>query len=232
MEVRINKFLSEAGVCSRRAADLLVEEGRVTVDGVPAQMGTKVQDGMTVCVDGKPVQKVDKQVVLLFHKPVGIVCTAEKREKKNVIDYIGYPERIYPVGRLDKDSEGLLLLTNDGDLMNRILKAANGHEKEYVVTVDREITTDFLKGMSSGVPILDRITSPCKVTKVNEHTFKIILTQGLNRQIRRMCEYFGYSVVKLQRIRIMNLHLQGIRKGEYREITPPEYEELQRLIQR
>ncbi|MGN0160678.1 MAG: pseudouridine synthase [Lachnospiraceae bacterium] len=232
METRINKYLSEAGVCSRRAADLMIEEGRVTVDGVPAQMGAKVLDGQCVCVDGKPISKEEEQVILLFHKPVGIVCTAEKREKNNVIDYLGYPKRIYPVGRLDKDSEGLLLLTNDGDLMNRILKAANGHEKEYIVTVDKKITPEFIRGMSGGVPVLERMTNPCPVTEINEHTFNIVLTQGLNRQIRRMCEYFGYSVVKLKRIRIMNLRLDGIRKGEYRSITDKERMELEKMIKR
>lgn len=232
MDVRINKFLSEAGVCSRRKADQLIAQGRVTVDGLVAEMGSKVTEGQRVCVDGRIIEKNEEPVVLLFHKPVGIVCTAEKREKNNVIDYLHYPQRIFPVGRLDKDSEGLLLLTNDGDLMNQILKAANGHEKEYIVTVDQKITKEFIRKMSLGVPVLDRITNPCTVTMMNEHTFRIILTQGLNRQIRRMCEYLGYRVVSLKRVRIMNLHLDGIRKGEYRKITGQEYAQLKNLLKK
>lgn len=222
MDTRINKFLSEAGVCSRRAADRLIEENRVTIDGAVAQMGSRVFDGCVVCVDGKPIVKDVEPVVIAFHKPAGIVCTAQKKEKNNVIDFIGYPKRIFPVGRLDKDSEGLLLLTNDGELMNRILKASESHEKEYVVTVDKEVTRDFLKRMENGVPVLDRITAPCKTEKINRFSFRIILTQGLNRQIRRMCEYFGYHVVKLRRVRIMNICLGALKRGEYRELTEEE----------
>jgi 23S rRNA pseudouridine2604 synthase len=226
MEVRINKFLSEAGVCSRRAADELVLSGRVTIDGKKAVMGSKVNEAQEVCVDGRKVFAADKKVVLAFNKPVGIVCTAAPDEKNNVIDYIGYDRRIFPIGRLDKASEGLLLLTNDGELMNSVLKAANGHEKEYIVTVDKEITQNFIKGMSKGVPILDRMTNPCPVEKLGAYKFRIILTQGLNRQIRRMCEYFGYEVVKLKRIRIMNIELGDLRMGQYREICGAELEEL------
>lgn len=232
METRINKYLSEAGVCSRRAADKLIEEGKVTVDGIIAVMGTKVTQGQSVMVNGKLVSKEEEKVIIAFNKPVGIVCTTEVKEKNNVIDYIKYPKRIFPIGRLDKDSQGLLLLTNDGDLMNDILKAANGHEKEYIVTVDKVITEDFINGMSNGVPILDRITNRCKVEKVSDRTFRIILTQGLNRQIRRMSEYFGYKVVKLKRIRIMNIHLDNLKIGQYRELTEEEIKGLYCLVER
>lgn len=229
MEVRINKYLSEAGVCSRRAADKLIEEGRVRVDGIVAVTGTKVQDGQKVSVNGKQIKKVEETVLLMLYKPVGVVCTAQKREKNNVIDYIRYGKRIYPVGRLDKDSEGLLLLTNDGELMNRILKASENHEKEYVVTVDREVTEAFVEKMSCGVPVLDRITSPCRVEKIGKYTFRIVLTQGLNRQIRRMCEFFGYEVRKLKRVRIMNICLDGLAYGKYRNVSAQEAAELRRL---
>lgn len=226
METRINKFLSEAGVCSRRAADRLIEEGRVTIDGVTAQAGSRVLEGSLVCVDNRPVTKEEETVVIAFNKPVGVVCTAQKKEKNNVIDYIDYSKRIFPVGRLDKDSEGLLLLTNDGELMNHILKASEHHEKEYVVTVNKEVTQKFLKGMENGVPILDRITAPCVTKKINRFSFRIILTQGLNRQIRRMCEYFGYQVVKLKRVRVMNICLGDLKTGTYRELTERERTEL------
>ena len=210
MEVRINKYLSEAGVCSRREADRLLEEGRITIDGVPAVMGSKVTLGQVVMLDGKKVSKEEETIVIAFNKPVGVVCTSAKEEKNNIIDYIGYEKRIYPVGRLDKESQGLILLTNDGEMMNRILKTANNHEKEYVVTVNKPINREFIEGMEKGVPILDTVTRKCKVYKVNDTTFRIILMQGLNRQIRRMCEYFGYKVKRLERIRIMNIHLNGI----------------------
>lgn len=231
METRINKFLSEAGVCSRRAADALIEEGRVKVDDVVAVTGTKVSEGQHVFVDGKEIFKVNQKVLIAFHKPVGIVCTAQKREKNNVIDFIHHKERIFPIGRLDKDSEGLLLLTNDGELMNQILKAANGHEKEYLVTVDKDFDEAFLKGMGAGVPILGRITSPCYVERVRERVFRIILTQGLNRQIRRMCEYFGYRVVKLKRVRIMNIMLGDLKVGTYRDVTKEEQLKMYQLME-
>lgn len=226
METRINKFLSEAGVCSRRAADRLIEEKRVTIDGALAQTGSRVFEGAVVCVDGKAIAKEQESVVIVFNKPVGVVCTAQKKEKNNVIDFIGYPKRIFPVGRLDKDSEGLLLLTNDGELMNRVLKASELHEKEYIVTVDKEVTHEFLRRMENGVPVLDKITAPCVVRKINRFSFCIILTQGLNRQIRRMCEYFGYHVVKLKRVRIMNIRLGELKAGTYRELTKDERTEL------
>lgn len=232
MEIRINKYLSEAGVCSRRAADKLIEEGSVRVDGITAVMGTKVCDGQQVTVCGRPVKIEDERVIIAYNKPVGIVCTAQEKEKNNVIKAINYPKRIFPVGRLDKDSEGLLLLTNDGGLMNSVLKAGNGHEKEYIVTVDKDITDEFIKKMSEGVPVLDRITSPCPVKKINKRTFNIILIQGLNRQIRRMCEFFGYSVVKLKRIRIMNIKLDNLPQGQYRQLTDKEIKEIYDIIGR
>ncbi len=230
MEVRINKYLSEAGVCSRRAADKYIEDGKVTIDGVVATMGSKVGDGQKVVFCGKELKKVEKLIMIACNKPVGIVCTAAKDDKDNIVDFINYGERIYPIGRLDKDSQGLILLTNNGDMMNKILKAANNHEKEYIVTVNKPITDSFIEGMAGGVPILDRITNKCKVTKLNDKTFNIILTQGLNRQIRRMCEYFGYKVVKLNRIRIMNIKLGNLKLGEYREVTDTEMTELRNKL--
>ncbi|MCI8326938.1 MAG: pseudouridine synthase [Lachnospiraceae bacterium] len=225
--VRINKFLSEAGICSRRGADRLVEEGRVLIDGKNAVLGDQVLPGQKVTVDGKAIHRENDKVLLAFHKPRGIVCTAEKREKNNVIDYIKYPKRIYPVGRLDKDSEGLLLMTNDGNLGNEILKARNYHEKEYEVTVNRPVTEEFLRKMAEGVPILDTVTRKCVVEKLEKRKFRIILTQGLNRQIRRMCEYLGYRVIRLVRVRIMNIELKDIPVGKYREITHQEWVELE-----
>lgn len=230
--MRLNKFLSDAGVCSRRQADKLVEEGRITVDGRVALMGEQVTEDQTVCVDGKEVSLVKKKIIIAFNKPKGIVCTAEKREKNNIIDYIGYPERIYPVGRLDKDSEGLILLTNDGEMMNEILRARNYHEKEYEVKVDRPVTARFIKQMSEGVEILDTVTRPCVVRQTGACTFRIILTQGLNRQIRRMCEALGYRVRDLKRYRIMNVHLGDLAVGKYRELTRKEYLELARMTGR
>ena len=228
-KVRLNKYLSEAGVCSRRQADRLVEEGRVLVDGVPALMGQKISPDQEVLVDGKRAGAKKKPVILAVNKPKGIVCTTDdKREKDNIVSMIGYPERIYPVGRLDKDSEGLILMTNDGQLMNEILKARNYHEKEYVVAVDRPVTTDFLNKMSQGVEILDTVTRPCKVRKTGARTFHIILTQGLNRQIRRMCEALGYRVRHLTRIRVMNIRLGALTPGSYREVRGEELQELRR----
>lgn len=208
-----------------------MEEGRVTIDGKVAVLGDQILPGQKVLVDGREIQREDEKILLAFHKPKGIVCTAEKREKNNIIDYLHYPKRIYPVGRLDKDSEGLILLTNDGELGNEILRARNFHEKEYIVTVNRPVTDEFLRGMAGGVPILDTITRKCKVEKLDKRKFRIVLTQGLNRQIRRMCRYLGYEVQKLKRIRIMNLTLDGIREGEYREITAQEWEELNHLLE-
>ncbi|CDF78340.1 ribosomal large subunit pseudouridine synthase F [Formosa agariphila KMM 3901] len=228
---RINKYLSEVGYCSRRAADKLIEAGRVTINGVVPEMGTKVAPSDVVAVDGEPVVNTKTEsVYLAFNKPVGIVCTTDTRvEKDNIIDYINYPKRIFPIGRLDKPSEGLILLTDDGDIVNKILRASNNHEKEYIVTVDKPISQTFIERMSNGVPILDRVTKKCKVEKLGTYEFKIILTQGLNRQIRRMCEYLTYEVETLKRVRIMNIKLD-IPVGEYRDITKAEMEELQTLI--
>lgn len=230
--IRINKFLSEAGVCSRRGADRLIEEGHVTIDGKTAVLGDHVLQGQKVCVDGKCVSREDERIMLAFHKPKGIVCTSEKREKNNIIDYLNYPKRIYPVGRLDKDSEGLLLLTNDGELANKIMRARYYHEKEYEVTVSRPVSETFLRGMAGGVPILDTMTRKCKVEKIGKRSFRIVLTQGLNRQIRRMCEYFGYRVVKLVRVRVMNIHLGDLPAGQYRELSETEWRELLQALEK
>lgn len=229
--MRINKYLSDAGFCSRRQADRLAQEGRITINGVTASAGDRVDGKDTVCVDGKKICPEQKKVYLAFYKPRGIVCTAEKREKNNVIDYLKYPVRIYPVGRLDKDSEGLLLMTNDGEIVNGIMRARNYHEKEYLVWVDRSVTDEFLKRMGAGVPILNTVTRPCKVQKRKENCFSIVLTQGLNRQIRRMCEVLGYRVVKLKRIRIMNIRLDGLEPGKYRELTKEELSQIREKIQ-
>lgn len=229
-QIRINKYLSEAGVCSRREADRLIEAGRVTVDGAVAVMGSKAGDGQSVCVDGKPVKKEEPFIFIALNKPVGIVCTTAEIEKDNVVKFLDFKHRIYPVGRLDKDSEGLLLLTNQGDWVNKMMRAGNCHEKEYVVKVNKPVTKDFLKGMRAGVPVLDTVTRPCKVRCVDKYTFEIILTQGLNRQIRRMCEYFGYRVVKLKRVRIMNIKLGGLKTGQWRYLTKEELTVLKNMI--
>ena len=232
-KTRINKFLSEAGYCSRRAADTLIEQGRVTVNGKVPAMGTKISAGDIVKVDGKLIKGTNKKsVYLAFNKPVGIVCTTDTGvEKDNIIDYINYPTRIFPIGRLDKPSEGLIFLTDDGDIVNKILRARNNHEKEYLVTVDKPITTHFLNSMRKGIPILDTVTRECEVYDVSTNQFRIILTQGLNRQIRRMCEYLDYRVLKLRRIRIMNVHLD-IPVGEWRNLTQEELSEINRLVSR
>lgn len=231
-ETRVNKYLSEAGYCSRRAADKLIEQNRVTINGVVPEMGTKVQPGDVVAVDGKKVNnKNRKSIYIALNKPVGIVCTTDTRvEPDNIIDFMNYPERIFPIGRLDKPSEGLILLTNDGDIVNKILRASNNHEKEYIVSVDKPITQDFIDKMSNGVPILDTITNKCIVEQLNKRTFKIILTQGLNRQIRRMCEYFDYNVTALKRVRIMNILLDDTPVGEWRYLSEQEFERLSELI--
>lgn len=232
--IRINKYLSEAGVCSRREADRKIEAGEVTIDGVVATTGTRVMPNQVVLVNGVLANKEQEEILIAFYKPVGIVCTAEKREKNNVIDYIHYPKRIYPIGRLDKDSEGLLLLTNNGDIVNRMMRAGNYHEKEYIVEVNKPITDSFIRGMSGGVPLVElgQTTRKCKVEKINKTTFKIILTQGLNRQIRRMCEYFGYRVKSLKRERIMNIELGDLEVGRYRNLTKEEYNGLMALIKK
>ena len=229
--VRINKYLSEAGVCSRRAADREIENGNVWIDGRQAVNGDRVLPGMKVVFCGKEVHPETEEIMIAFHKPVGIVCTAEKREKQNIIDFINYPKRIYPVGRLDKDSEGLILLTNQGDLVNKMMRAGNYHEKEYVVTVNQKITPEFLQQMRDGLYLeeLDVHTRPCKVTRVNEKTFRIILTQGYNRQIRRMCETCGYRVTRLVRTRVMNILIGDLAQGTYLELTAAEIQQLKKL---
>lgn len=227
---RLNKFLADSGYCSRREADRLIEEGRVTVDGRTGILGDKILPGMTVKVNGKALTGQGEKVYLLLNKPAGIVCTADSREPMNVVDYLDYPVRVYPVGRLDKDSEGLLLMTSDGDIVNRLLRAAGGHEKEYEVMVDRAVTPDFLEKMAAGVPILDTVSLPCKIRRTGERSFNIILVQGLNRQIRRMCEALGYRVTYLRRIRIMNLRLGKMQPGQWRELTSGELETLLRSL--
>ena len=232
MEIRLNKFLSEAGVCSRREADRLIESGAVTVDGKRAETGMKVTEKSVVRVGKKEVKAKgkDEMVLLAVNKPVGIVCTEEKREKNNIIDFLKYPTRITYIGRLDKDSEGLILMTNNGDIINKMMRAGNEHEKEYKVTVDKPITDAFIEKMSNGIPILDTVTRKCKVEKIGKYTFRIILTQGLNRQIRRMCEYLGYKVTRLQRLRVMNIELGNLKPGAYRHVTEEEIKELYELI--
>ena len=228
---RINKFLSETGYCSRREADKLLEEGRITINGIVPEMGTKVSPDDEVRVDGKLVrEKTDKLVYLAFNKPVGIECTTNQNVRDNIVDYINYPKRIFPIGRLDKASEGLIFMTNDGDIVNKILRARNNHEKEYVVTVDRPITDRFIEKMSNGIPILDTITRKCKVEQISKYVFKIILTQGLNRQIRRMCEYLDYEVTALKRTRIINISLD-VHIGRYRNLTDDEIKQLNKLIE-
>lgn len=228
---RINKYLSEVGYCSRRAADKLIEEGRVTLNGVIPEMGTKILPTDEVRVDGKLISTPpSKPVYIAFNKPIGIVCTTDTSvEKDNIIDYINYPKRIFPIGRLDKASEGLIFLTNDGDIVNKILRARNNHEKEYLVTVDHEITKEFIHRMADGIPILETVTRECYVEQISKYTFKIILTQGLNRQIRRMCEYLDYTVLKLKRIRIMTIKLD-LPVGHWRELKEEEMEAIHQLI--
>lgn len=230
-QTRINKYLSEVGYCSRRAADKLIDEGRVTINGKIPEMGTKISAGDEVRVDGKLISEPSKQsVYIAFNKPIGIVCTTDTRvEKDNIIDYINYPSRIFPIGRLDKMSEGLILLTDDGDIVNKILRARNNHEKEYLVNVNKPITPEFIEAIKSGVPILDTVTKECEVEQLTKNRFKIVLTQGLNRQIRRMCEHLGYNVVKLKRTRIMNIELD-VPVGKWRDLTSDELDNLNGLI--
>ena len=228
--VRLNKYLSEAGVCSRREADRLIASGRVTVDGRPGETGMKVYPGQKVCVGKKAVSRQEEMVLLAVNKPAGIVCTEERRERSSIIRFLDYPVRITYVGRLDKDSRGLLLMTNNGDIINKIMRAVNRHEKEYKVTVDRAVTEDFLEQMAGGVPILDTVTRPCRVQKIGKYTFSIILTQGMNRQIRRMCEALGYQVKDLVRTRIVNIELGNLKEGEYRRVSDGELDELYERI--
>lgn len=230
-EIRLNKMLSDMGICSRRQADELIAAGKVTVDGEVAVTGMKVTRESRIVVAGKEAKQDRSLVLIALNKPRGIVCTTDSREPDNVIDFLHYPKRVFPIGRLDKDSEGLLLLTNDGDIVNKILRAGNHHEKEYIVTVNQPLTPAFLKGMAAGVPILDTVTAPCKITATGKCEFRIVLTQGLNRQIRRMCEYFGYKVLSLKRVRIMNILLGHLKTGDFRNVTDKELAELKRLLE-
>lgn len=228
---RINKFLSESGYCSRRVADKLITEGRITINGNVPEMGTKVFDTDEIRVDGKLIiEKNEKPVYLAFHKPAGIECTTNQRVKNNIVDFIDYPKRIFPIGRLDKASEGLIFMTDDGDIVNKILRARNNHEKEYIVTVNKPVTERFIQRMGNGIPILGTVTNKCEVEQISKFVFRIILTQGLNRQIRRMCEYLGYEVTALKRIRIINISLD-IPVGRYRDLTESEINELNTLIE-
>jgi len=220
--MRLNKYLAETGACSRRQADQWIDAGRVTVNGTRAVLGTQVGDGDDVQVDGQPLRAKPKRVYLALNKPVGVECTTDRDVPGNIVDFVGYPERVFPIGRLDKDSEGLILLTNDGDIVNNVLRAENEHEKEYIVAVDRPLTPAFLAGMAAGVPILDTVTNPCRVTQVGRNTFRIVVQQGLNRQIRRMCEHFDYTVRRLQRVRIMHVQLGTLPLGKWRELTTTE----------
>ncbi len=231
-KIRINKYLSEVGYCSRRAADKLLEQGKITVNGKVPEMGTKVSAEDEILVDGKSITKPEEKehVYIAFNKPVGIVCTTDThREKDNIIDFIGHPKRIFPIGRLDKPSEGLILLTSDGDIVNKILRSRNNHGKEYLVRVDQPITREFLQKMRNGIPILNTVTKKCIVEKVDALSFRIVLTQGLNRQIRRMCEYLDYKVLKLKRVRVLNIYLD-IPVGKWRDLTPEELAGLKELI--
>ena len=228
--IRLNKFLSEAAVCSRREADRLIEAGKVFVDGRRAETGMKISKEQEVKVGKKVISKGNQMVLLAVNKPVGIVCTEEKKEKNNIIRFLNYPTRVTYIGRLDKDSEGLLLMTNNGDIINKMMRSGNRHEKEYKVTVNKPVTREFIEKMGQGVPILDTVTRPCEVKAIGKYKFNIILTQGLNRQIRRMCEYFGYKVTRLERVRVMNIELGNLKSGEYRKVTDDEIRELYELI--
>jgi 23S rRNA pseudouridine2604 synthase len=220
--LRLNKYISETGVCSRREADKWIDAGRVTCNGNPAALGTQVGEGDVVCIDGQPIGVKKKQIYIALNKPVGVTCTTEAHIEDNIIELVGYPERIFPIGRLDKDSEGLILLTNNGDIVNEILRSENNHEKEYIVTVDRPITDLSLKMMASGIKIMGELTKPCKVGRIDQKSFRMILTQGLNRQIRRMCSALGYKARRLQRVRIMNIHLGALGSGQWRHLSDSE----------
>ena len=226
----LNKFISETGICSRREADKWIEAGRVTINSVVARKGNRVEEGDEVKLDGKTLRDKPKTVYIALNKPRGIVCTTDRKESKNIVDFVGYPLRLFPIGRLDKDSEGLIFLTNDGDIVNKVLRAGNAHEKEYIVEVDQIIDHRFVNRMSGGIPILGTKTNPCQVEKIGKKRFRIILTQGMNRQIRRMCEYLGYTVTKLKRIRIMHMHLSNLELGAYRPFSKQEVAELNRLV--
>ena len=223
---RINKYLAESGACSRRGADQIISEGRVTINGVVAVLGSVVCDGDVVELDGNPIMPLDDKIYIAFNKPLGVTCTTDKRDPTNIIDYINYPERMFPIGRLDKNSSGLILLTNNGDIVNKLLRAENNHEKEYIVSVDHPLSSDFKSKMENGLPVLGQITLPCEVEILGPRRFRIILHQGLNRQIRRMCEYLGYRVVKLKRVRFMNIELGNLKSGEIRLLSSSEKRKL------
>ena len=228
--ISLNKYISDTGICSRREADKFIESGRVLLNGVVAIKGNRVEEGDKVLLDGKPLRQNPKRIYIAFHKPPGLTCTTDLRDKSNVISYINHPQRIFPIGRLDKDSEGLIFLTNDGDIVNKILRSRNGHEKEYIVVVDKPLAPDFVQRMSNGIPILGTTTKKCKVEQKGRSIFRIVLTQGLNRQIRRMCEYLGYEVVKLKRIRIMSIKLDDLAPGKWRYFTEAEMGEIEGLL--
>lgn len=228
---RLNKAISDSGFCSRRQADVLIEQGSVAVNGVQSTLGDRVMPGDQITVNGKPLKSTEKEVFIAFNKPVGLTCTTDLRVKGNIIDFINHEERIFPIGRLDKPSEGLIFLTNNGDIVNKILRAGNQHEKEYIVTVDRPINDLFVERMQNGVPILDTITKKCKVERISRFVFKIVLIQGLNRQIRRMCEYLGYEVVALKRVRIMNVKLDNLQVGTWRNLTREELDVINKMVQ-
>lgn len=228
--VNLNKYISNTGICSRREAEKLIVNGRVTINDKPTQLGNRVFEGDVVKINGRLLKAKPKTVYIAFNKPKGIVCTTDSKERKNIVTYINYPKRLFPIGRLDKPSEGLIFLTNDGDIVNKILRAGNIHEKEYMVTVNKPITQEFLKKMSQGIPILGTITKKCTVIRLKEFTFKIVLTQGLNRQIRRMCEYLGFEVTKLKRTRIMNVSLENLKIGDWREISAKEMEQIHKMV--
>lgn len=227
---RLNKFISDTGYCSRREADKLIDQQRITINGKVPEMGTKVAEGDEVLVDGKPLKEKQDRIYIAFNKPVGITCTTERHVEGNIVDYINHEQRIFPIGRLDKPSDGLIFLTSDGDIVNKILRAGNAHEKEYVVRVDKPITDEFLTKMAAGVPILDTITLPCKIEQESRFVFRITLTQGLNRQIRRMCEYLDYEVFKLKRVRIMNIDLGKLASGEWRYLSTDEMDQINNMI--
>lgn len=228
--VNLNKYISSTGICSRREAEKWIVDGCVTVNDQPTQLGNRVFEGDVVKINGKPLNANPKTLYIAFNKPVGIVCTTDLKEPKNIVDFIKHPQRLFPIGRLDKPSQGLIFLTNDGDIVNKILRAGNNHEKEYIVSVKQPITSEFIQKMGDGLPILDTITKKCKVIKLNDYSFKIVLTQGLNRQIRRMCDYLSYDVTSLKRTRIMNVNLEGIKVGEWRELTEKEMLEINKMI--
>ncbi|MDP8170469.1 23S rRNA pseudouridine(2604) synthase RluF [Pasteurella skyensis] len=228
--INLNKYISSTGICSRRDAEKFIEQGRVTINGKKTQLGNRVFEGDVVKIDGKSLRAKPKTIYIAVNKPVGIVCTTDSKEQKNIVNFVGHPQRLFPIGRLDKPSEGLIFLTNDGDIVNKILRAGNNHEKEYIVTVDKPINDRFIQRMANGIPILGTVTKKCKVEKISDRVFKIILIQGLNRQIRRMCEYLGYEVQRLKRVRIMNVSLDRLKTGEWRELTSKEMAEINKLV--